>query len=136
MPPDVRDPSDPREWLRRARGDVALAKTARGTPGVLYEDLCFHAQQGAEKAIKAVLVMRQVEFPKTHVIEELLDLVAHAGQQVPPEVRHSARLTRYATGARYPGGAEDVTEDDHRRALELAERVVAWAEETIAAGDQ
>jgi len=40
---------------------------------------CFHAQQTAEKCLKAVLTWHQVEFPKTRAIEELLDLVGRAG---------------------------------------------------------
>lgn len=54
-------PDDPREWLNRARSDLALAKVAQES--VYLEDLCFHAQQGAEKAIKALLVKLGVEFP-------------------------------------------------------------------------
>ncbi|MGQ0814410.1 MAG: HEPN domain-containing protein [Gemmatimonadota bacterium] len=131
MPPEVRDPSDPGEWLRRARADFALARTGRTAPEVLYEDLCFHAQQAAEKAIKALLVMRQLEFPKTHMLEQLLDLARRAGVEIPAEVRQSARLSDYATGARYPGGAEDVTEDDYRKAIELAELVLRWAEDAV-----
>ena len=50
-----RDPSDPREWLRRARSSLALASTTPASPEVLYEELCFEAQQAAEKAVKSVL---------------------------------------------------------------------------------
>lgn len=134
MPPEVRDPSDPAEWLRRAQGDMALAKVGSGAPGVLYEDLCFHARQAAEKAIKAVkavLVMRQADFPKTHVIERLLDLLRRADVEVPAEVRQSARLSDYATRSRYTGAAEDVSEGQYERALELAEHVLRWAEGLI-----
>jgi HEPN domain-containing protein len=46
-------PDDPREWLNRARNNLALAKAKR--KGIYPEDLCFGAQQAAEKAIKAVL---------------------------------------------------------------------------------
>lgn len=42
-------------WLARAKGDLALA-SAPLPPGAFYEDLCFHAQQAAEKAIKAASV--------------------------------------------------------------------------------
>jgi HEPN domain-containing protein len=49
-------PTDPREWLNRARSNLALAKS--GTVGALLEDLCFEAQQAAEKAVKAVFVHR------------------------------------------------------------------------------
>lgn len=53
MPPERQMPGSPDDWLRRARSDLALAKVPL-PEGALYEDLCFHAQQAAEKAIKAV----------------------------------------------------------------------------------
>jgi len=56
--------SDPAEWLRRARSNLNLA--AVQGPGICLEDLCFEAQQAAEKAIKGVLVARGVQFPYIH----------------------------------------------------------------------
>jgi HEPN domain-containing protein len=53
MPPERRPPDDPREWINRARSNLVRAQTT--LPGVYLEDLCFDAQQAAEKAIKAVL---------------------------------------------------------------------------------
>jgi HEPN domain-containing protein len=64
MPSQHRDPTNPQEWLRQARSNLARAKADRGLPEVLYEDLCFDAQQAAEKAVKALLVQRRVRFPR------------------------------------------------------------------------
>jgi len=44
------------EWLERARSDLILGQAALRTPGVFREDACFHAQQCAEKALKALLL--------------------------------------------------------------------------------
>jgi HEPN domain-containing protein len=52
MPQDRRMPGSAEDWLARAEGDLALAR-APLPQGAFYEDLCFHAQQAAEKAIKA-----------------------------------------------------------------------------------
>ena len=57
------DPTDPMEWLRRARSNLASAGAGRFLPEVLYEDLCLDAQQAAEKAIKAILVHRKTPTP-------------------------------------------------------------------------
>jgi HEPN domain-containing protein len=133
MPPERRDPRDPHEWLRRARGNLAHARVSAGSPDILYEDLCFDAQQAAEKAIKAVLISRRLPFPRTHVIVELLTLVHDAGIVVPSPVRESARLTRYAVQARYPGAAEDVTAAEHSQAVAIAETVVRWAQDVVGA---
>ena len=60
-PPERFPPDDPQEWLNRARSNLALAKTRAAD--VYLEDLCFEAQQAAEKAIKSVMVRRAVEYP-------------------------------------------------------------------------
>jgi len=74
MPPDDIVPGNPQDWLRHAWSDLELARMARNSK-ILLEDLCFHAQQAAEKSIKAVLISKSVPFPKTHNIRTLLDLL-------------------------------------------------------------
>ena len=54
--------NSPAKWIEHAKADLALASISL-PPGVLYELLCFHAQQAAEKAIKAVLIHQGVDFP-------------------------------------------------------------------------
>ncbi len=134
MSPD-RDPSHPRSWLRRAKSNLTRARSHAGLPDVVYEDLCFDAQQAAEKALKAILVQRQAAFPKTHALADLLTLVAKAGVEVPPEIEEATLLTPYAVEARYPGLWEEVTATDHQEAVRVAERVVRWAEALIGSGE-
>src|SRR5437870_10424180 len=74
-------PDDPREWLNRARRNLARAKAKR--KGVYLEDLCFDAQQTAEKAIKALLIKLEVNFPYVHDLADLLTSVEKVGQEVP-----------------------------------------------------
>ncbi len=130
MPPGRDDPADPRAWLRRARSNLARARVPPPTPEVLYEDLCFDAQQAAEKAIKAVLVHRAVSFPKTHDLNHLLSLAARNGIDIPPPIREADRLTRHAFESRYPG-PWSVSAQDWVHAVALAEGVVRWAEALI-----
>ena len=56
MPSKRFPPDDPREWLNRARSNLAKARSTHRTPEIYLEDLCFDAQQAAEKAIKAILI--------------------------------------------------------------------------------
>jgi HEPN domain-containing protein len=128
--PDLPAVGTPRDWLRRARSNLVLARQPK-PPEALWEDLCFDAQQAAEKAVKGVLVSRGIDFPKTHDIGRLLQLLAESAMDIPAPVRRSPELTAYAWEARYPGDYEPVTADVHRRAVELAEAVVRWAEEVI-----
>src|SRR5512143_1677775 len=131
MPPSLRSAGDPGEWLRHARSNLSRCRSDSRLPDVLFEDLCFDAQQAAEKAIKGVLVLRGRRFPRTHDLAELVNLVAAAGVAVPPAVLEAKRLTPYAVAGRYPGISEDASEEDYREALEIAEKVIAWADTLV-----
>jgi HEPN domain-containing protein len=131
MPPEYRDPTDPMEWLRRAKSNLVRAKADRVLGEVLYEDLCFDAQQAAEKATKAILVARQIPFPKSHDIVGLLTMLQEGGVEIPEEIRRAGILTEYAVDTRYPGLSEDVTEEEYMEAVDLAERVFHWAETLV-----
>jgi HEPN domain-containing protein len=129
MPPERRPLSDPREWLNRARSSLAKARLRSGE--IYLEDLCFDAQQAAEKAIKAVLIGRQLSFPRIHDLGRLLDLTGAAADQAPALVGEAVRLNRFAVASRYPGIAEPVTESEYAEAVAIAEAVVAWAEAMV-----
>jgi HEPN domain-containing protein len=133
MPPDVRNPNDPQEWLRRARSSLAKARV-RNDPDIVIEDLCADAQQAAEKAIKAVFVHRKIRFPKTHDILELLTLLRSMGVEFTGDILEVDELTGYALDTKYPGWFEVSGEEDYDRALQLAERALAWATELIEKG--
>jgi len=105
----------------RARADARLE-------GVYLEDLCFDAQQAAEKAVKALLIKREVEFPYVHDLAYLLTLLAEGGEDIPEQVREAEALTPYAVVARYPGVVEPVTAERYQGVVEMAEAVVRWVE--------
>ena len=70
MPHDATRADSPERWIEYARADMALA----GAPlpeGARLEQLCFHAQQEAEKSLKAVLRYLGLEFPFTHSLQAL-----------------------------------------------------------------
>ena len=126
MPPEKRfPPDDPREWLNRARSNL-VRSSQHSLPNIYLEDLCFDAQQASEKALKALCIHRDIDFPYVHDLAKLLTLLEQAGVTVPGEVQEAGRLTRYAIATRYPGLAEPVTEEEHKEAVALAERVVQW----------
>jgi len=117
----------PVDWLRRARSNLARARDDSGVPEVLYEDLCFDSQQAAEKALKAVLVLKGIDFPRVHSIGHLIELLELGNVKVPQSVKNAASLTHHAVESRYPGISESVTRKEYLEALELAEKVVDWA---------
>jgi HEPN domain-containing protein len=129
MPPEPQI-GTPVEWLRRAKSNLIRAQQPR-PEGVCWEDLCFDAQQAVEKALKALLVHRNIPFRYVHDIAELLTLVEQDGISLPEDVRLAASLSDYAVAARYPGPMEPVTEEEYQEAIALAEAVLRWVEQLL-----
>jgi HEPN domain-containing protein len=122
-------PTDPREWLNRARSNLAIAKN--DPAGVFPEDLCFEAQQAAEKAIKAVFIRRGISFPFIHDLDELLQRLERSVLKIPKYVRQADDPSPFAVETRYPGLAGAVTKRQYRRAVRIAGDVLRWAERQI-----
>ena len=125
MPPEETRTGDPAEWLRFAQGDLKLARAS--SPGIPTELLCFHAQQAAEKAIKAVLLSVSLPVPHVHDIKLLFDRLP-VPVNVSRSVQRAPRLTKYAVISRYPADLGVVGEKEYREALLLVEATVRWAE--------
>lgn len=113
-----------RQWLGKATDDLSAADLLVG--GVLrsYWTASFHAQQAAEKALKALLTRHQIEFGKTHSIGELLQLAEPAAPGISASLDAARDLTRHAVVDRYPGDAPPVTQTSARRHVDLARAVV------------
>jgi len=111
-----------------------LARTRH--PDIYLEDLCFNAQQAAEKALKGLLLAHGANFPYIHDLGELLRLLEQSGEHIPDRLREASQLTDYAVEARYPGLAEAVDPQEHQEALVLAEEVVGWVETRLAEQQQ
>jgi HEPN domain-containing protein len=67
--------SELKSWSAHAEDDFGSAKTLLRIKKPYVSAVCFHAQQCAEKYLKALLVLKDVDFPKTH---DLLTLVRYA----------------------------------------------------------
>jgi HEPN domain-containing protein len=122
-------------WLVHARSDLRLAEMPP-PDGVLLENLCFHAQQAAEKAIKAVILHQTNELaPRSHDIQLLLRVASAAGAELPVELgRAAGDLTEYAVISRYPADLGEVSQDELRQAVAVASGVVRWAERVVGEG--
>jgi len=126
-----RDPTRPQTWLLRARSNLRRAALGPQHPEVFLEDLCWDAQQAAEKALKALCLHQSIAFPKTHSLVRLMDLLEGTGLDIPSEIKEADVLTRYSVETQYPGLEEEVTEVEYQIALHLATSIVEWAEKVI-----
>ena len=122
-------PGSAEDWLRYASSDLELARIEK-PEGVWLENLCFHAQQAAEKTLKAVLVFLEIHYPTTHNIRTLIDFLPD-GIDIPQVVEDAAALTDYAVESRYPGNIEPVEEEEYRNSIHIAEAVLRRAESLI-----
>ena len=93
-----------------------------------YTNFEVNGKELAEKALKAVLLQRGIDFPYTHVVETLLDLLKAAGVDVPSEVDEAVVLTQYAVQTRYPGVWGKVSLLEAQSAIQRARQVLCWAE--------
>jgi len=110
------------EDLRMARHGLVLGAEAP------YRLIAYHAQQCAEKYLKAYLVFRGIDFPFTHNILRLLELCA---AEWVATIRHAEVLTTYAVTTRYPGEDEQVTEQEARAAIITATEVRQTVREAL-----
>jgi HEPN domain-containing protein len=86
---------------RKAARDLAVLRKLIGDPAISDETLGFHAQQAAEKLIKALLALGGHEYPRTHDLGLLLDLLASLDVQIPEALLSVEILTPFATVFRY-----------------------------------
>jgi HEPN domain-containing protein len=124
-PPEVVKEEFTREWIRKAESDFKTAAHLLKSSPDLAEGTSFHSQQAAEKYLKAFLVWHQIEFPKTHDIEALLQLAGKMDDKIPEILREAIILTPYGVDYRYPGEYPEVSRSDAERALRLADHVRA-----------
>jgi HEPN domain-containing protein len=127
----MKNQGNPEEWLRRVKSNLELARIGRISEDMLYEDLCFQCQQAVEKSLKGLLIHIGIDFPFTHSISALVNLIKESDIDVPNFVNNSARLTVYASDTRYPPEQEPVDEEEYLKALSLAEQVYDWVREVL-----
>ena len=119
-----------REWVLKADNDLKAAahtlKLGRDCPT---DTVCFHAQQCVEKYLKALLVAENRDFPKTHDIRLLTEMIppARRPELTPIERRN---LTNYVAAARYPGWPA-IPLKEAREAVRIARRVRAEARRAL-----
>lgn len=102
MTPEVR------EWVAKADGDYRSAlRELRARKDPNYDSACFHAQQCAEKYLKARLLAAEIAFPRIHDLAVLLNLLSPVHPDWESLKADAHKLTEYAVFFRYPGRTAD-----------------------------
>jgi len=113
------------QWVIKADSDLkAVEHLLTLQDDCPTEVVCFHAQQGVEKYLKALLTLLDIEFPKSHDLGELLKLLPQ-DNSVPLTIHEAEKLTDYAVSARYPDDTEFIPVLEATEAGEIAKRVIS-----------
>lgn len=122
-PPDPEELRKARHWLEFADDDLRLARHGLTIPSsVPYRLIAYHAQQCAEKHLKAYLVYHRIDFPYTHNIARLLELCAGKADWA-TGLAEADELTPFAITTRYPGEDEEVTREEALHAIQISVKV-------------
>jgi HEPN domain-containing protein len=118
--------ADYRAWLEKAQNDLQNIENNLNAEIVPWDTVCFHAQQAAEKLLKAVLVHHGQMPPRGHDLIRLLEGCVKFDATLASLEQVLQRLAPYAAAVRYPGDVYEPEEQDGREAVDAA-RVVADA---------
>ena len=124
-------------WIKKAENDIITAKNSiKIKPEPPLDIVCFHAQQCAEKYLKAYLVYHNIEFEKTHDLRELVLLCSKVEREFLEILEISKRLTDYAVDVRYPVLIEEPTIEEAEEAIEMAEKIKKFVLKRLSIGEE
>ena len=127
-PPDPTDIA--RRWLRWADEDLALAEHTAADSDVVARGACVWAHQAAEKALKALLILRDIDPPKLHDLDRLTQRLPDDEGQAFGRIE-LPELTRWSMEGRFPADLDEATHADAVRAIAVARQVLAMVRPRI-----
>ena len=116
---------DWRAWVAVAESDRLTIRNNVAAAETPWSMVCFHAQQAAEKMLKALLVCHGVTPPKTHDLLFLLGQCISLGPALEALAEDCRHLNAYSVHTRYPGLDIAMDETEGRSGLAAVERVCA-----------
>lgn len=114
------------EWVTKAEEDFLTVEVlARQRKKRIHNSICFHAQQCAEKYLKALLVSHKLPTRKAHDLGELADALRSYEPTIVLIEDLFDGLTPYAVESRYPG--DDATAREAKAARKAAGEIRRFA---------
>ncbi|MEK7408636.1 MAG: HEPN domain-containing protein [Acidobacteriota bacterium] len=111
-----------RQWIAKADLDYRTAERLLRDAEPIRESIAFHCQQAAEKYLKAFLVCHRSEYPKTHSITRLLDLVSSIAPELSVSLAEAESLTPFGVEIRYPDDFPELLPGQEQTVFDLARR--------------
>jgi HEPN domain-containing protein len=119
------------KFLHKADQDMTVIEKWRQDSEIANEILGFHAQQAAEKMLKALLAYAGIEFPFTHRLTDLIDLYKDKGIGLPERFEEVRFLTPFAVEFRYDFYEEDEETVDFEQIFALLTELRKWVNSII-----
>ncbi len=127
----MKKPADlARSFCNLAKKDLIALEVLAKSEAVDDSVIGFHSQQVVEKALKAILALHSAEFPRTHDIGELLELIKKNNIELPPAAQELDELNPYAVLLRYEF-IDFESQMDRKNLSKIARTVLEWAEAKI-----
>ena len=111
-----------RDWLRFAQDDLEAARFLMGMRPRKQEIICYHCQQCAEKAVKALYALEDMVNPRWHDFRALA-VGLPASYMLSESGADFALLQPFAVAVRYPYEIE-LGPGDEEKAIEAAEAIL------------
>ena len=110
-------------WLRKAENDVLNIENNLAAKEIPWDTICFHAQQGAEKLLKAFLITQGHEVQRTHDLVAVLSECVKINPSLSQLEEDCRKLTYFAVSGRYPDDVFEPDEQDGRNMVEAPYRL-------------
>jgi len=119
-----------KSWHDFARNDLEAAKYLLGLHPLRLEIICYHCQQSSEKILKAFLISKDNEPPRTHDLRLLRRMCAEFAEGFDDIEKPCTRLSAYGVQARYPLEIE-LSEGEMKQALSDADIIMGFISQRL-----
>lgn len=118
-------------WFIKADNDYRTAKVLLKTEPALTDNICYHAQQMAEKYLKAFLVYSDLHVEQIHYLPRLVELCGKADSEFMELMEIAREITDYSTSGRYPDDWSEIPLPEAQEAIDNAEKVMTFVKGKI-----
>ena len=123
--------SNYKAWLAKAANDMLNIENNVSADNIPWDTVCFHAQQAAEKTIKAFLAFHSLSITRTHDLVALLSQAAEINPELGQLRVSCQKLNYYAVSSRYPDDLFEPDESEGREMVKISQEIQTTIQEVL-----